>query len=84
MTDTMRIRWDLVAEGDQLKSIKNGKFYPVTRTVALKGGQVAVTIMLGEVPRTITRPTPAEPMAIVRRGPTGAAVDVFVSVMSSG
>jgi hypothetical protein len=41
-------------------------------------------IKLAGIVRPIVRPTPAEPQAVVRRGATGRAVDVWVEVLSSG
>lgn len=75
------IAWSLLAEGDQLKSLKNGKFYEVERAMKMADG---VHIRLAGIAREIVRPTPAEPRATVRRGPTGKAVDVWVEVLSSG
>lgn len=76
------VEWSAVVAGDELKSVKNGKFYPVLGTTKVRDGY-AIRVQLEGGPRTITRPTPAEPRAIVRRGETGKAVDVFVEVFSS-
>jgi len=76
---TTEIEWHELAEGDQLKSVKNGRFYEVTGVVALKDGH---HITLSGIPKPIVRPTPAEPRAIVKRGATGRAVDLFI--LSSG
>jgi hypothetical protein len=73
--------WHEVAEGDELRSVKNGKFYKITRTLKVKGGY---EITLEGVPKTITRPTIAEPSATVRRGATGDAIDLLGHVFSSG
>jgi hypothetical protein len=75
------IDWSLLTEGDQVKSVKNGRFYEVERTARMADG---IHIRLAGVAREIVRPTPAEPRATVRRGPTGKAVDVWVEVLSSG
>lgn len=77
----VEIGWHEVAEGDQLKSIKNGKFYPVTGSLKVKDGYA---ISVQGAPKPIVRPTAAEPTATVRRGPTGSAVDTFTHVFSSG
>lgn len=75
--------WHEVAEGDHLKSVKNGRFYPVVRVLKVrKGYEVTLRLPSGEV--TVTRPTAAEPSATVRRGPTGDVVDVLTHVFSSG
>lgn len=76
----LTIPWRQVVAGDELKSVKTGRFYPVTETLALARGQVRLTV----AGKQITRPTKEEPEATVRRGPDGQAVDVFVSVFSSG
>lgn len=76
------VEWSTVVAGDQLKSVKNGKFYLVLGTTKVKGGY-AIQVQLEAGPRTITRPTPGEPRATVIRGETGKAVDVFVEVFSS-
>lgn len=76
--------WHEVAEGDHLKSVKNGKFYPVVRVLKVQRGKYEITIDAGGKQTTITRPTAAEPMAIVRRGETGDAVDLLTHVFSSG
>jgi hypothetical protein len=76
---TTEIEWHELAEGDQLKSVKNGRFYEVTGVIALKDGH---HITLAGVPKPIVRPAPAEPRAFVKRGATGRAVDLFI--LSSG
>jgi len=75
------IGWHKLAEGDELKSRKNGRFYPVTKVLKVKAGY---EITLAGVPNKIVRPNEAEPSAVVRRGATGQAVDEFVHVFSSG
>lgn len=82
--EAREIGWHEVAEGDQLKSIKNGKFYLVDSTLAVAGGRVRILIRTGSTLTPIIRPTDAEPSAFVKRGQAGAAVDVFVNVFSSG
>jgi hypothetical protein len=77
------VSWHLVAEGDQVRSAKNGKFYPVLSVLKVRGG-TRVVIQAGTTQVPIQRPTPQEPMAFVKRGAAGAAVDVFVNVFSSG
>lgn len=75
--------WHEVAQGDHLKSVKNGRFYPVVKVLKVrKGYEITLKLPTGEV--TITRPTAAEPSATVRRGATGDAVDVLTHVFSSG
>lgn len=76
------VEWREVVAGDQVKSVKNGKFYQVLGTTKVSGGY-AIRIQLEDGPRTVTRPTPKEPRATVIRGGTGKAVDVFVEVFSS-
>ncbi len=77
------IEWGLVVEGDLLKSVKNSKFYPVRRTLAISGGKVKIQLDIAGAPE-IVRPNEKEPRAIVKRGEVGRAVDVFVSIFSSG
>jgi hypothetical protein len=80
------IGWHLVAEGDEIRSANNGRFYLVVGVVALAGEPAAwrIKIQTGTTQSVITRPSEKEPMAHVRRGQVGRAVDVFVSVLSSG
>jgi hypothetical protein len=80
------IGWHEVAEGDEIRSAKNGRFYPVVGVVALAGQPAAwrIKIQTGTTQSVITRPSEKEPMAHVRRGQVGRVVDVFVSVLSSG
>lgn len=75
------IGWHELTEGDELKSRKNGRFYPVTKVLKVKAGY---EITLAGVPNKIVRPNEAEPSAVVRRGATGQAVDALVHVFSSG
>lgn len=75
--------WHEVAEGDHLKSVKNGRFYPVVKVLKVRKGY-EITIEAGGKQTTITRPTAAEPSATVRRGGTGDAVDLLTHVFSSG
>lgn len=74
------IEWRDVVAGDELKSVKTGRFYPVTRTQALVGGKTSIVV----AGKPIVRPTESEPRAVVKRGPDGQAVDVFIQVFSSG
>lgn len=76
------IEWRELAAGDRLKSIKNGKFYHVESVLAVGRGKRR--IRLTGVPDAIERPTEKEPKAIVKRGPDGKAVSMFVNVFSSG
>lgn len=78
------IAWHEVTEGDQLRSAKNGRFYPVLKTLRVRGGKFEITIDLAGTSKAIVRPTAEEPDATVRRGLAGSAVDVFVNVFSSG
>lgn len=75
------ISWHQLAEGDQLKSRKNGRYYPVTSVLKTRKGY---EITLAGISNKIIRPTKEEPMATVRRGATGQAVDTLVHVFSSG
>lgn len=78
----IELAWSLLAEGDQLKSVKNGKFYEVEQVRKMSDG---VHIKLAGIAREIVRQDhPNDAKAIVRRGPTGNAVDVWVEVLSSG
>lgn len=81
--EVREVGWHEVVEGDLLKSVKTGKFYPVIGT--LKGPEkYRISVLVDGVRRDIGRPTEAEPTAIVKRGATGKAVGVFVDVFSSG
>ena len=82
--EVREIGWHEVAEGDQLKSVKTGKFYPVLRVeTVLTDARITIELSQGRH-TTITRPIKDEPTAFVKRGATGKAVDVFVDVFSSG
>ena len=76
------VEWREVVAGDQLRSVKTGKFFEVLGTTKVSGGY-AIRVQLATGPKTITRPTAAEPTATVIRGETGKVVDVFVEVFSS-
>jgi hypothetical protein len=78
------VSWDHVAAGDEVKSVKTGKFYPVVASVHIKGQQVITVQLPSGKQQKITRPSPDDPAAIVRRGPDGRAVDAWVQVFSSG
>lgn len=82
--EVREVGWHEVAEGDQLRSAKNGKFYPVLRVDSIRGGKKKITIQAGRDWTTVERPSPTEPSAFVKRGQAGAAVDMFVNVFSSG
>lgn len=82
MASEKQVGWHEVVEGDQVKSVRNGRFYPVVATAKV-GGSIHVTLDLDGKHKTVIRPTPAEPKATVRRGATGQAVDVFIEVFSS-
>jgi hypothetical protein len=73
--------WSSLVEGDQVKSVRNGKFYEVESTAKMMDGY---HIKLTGIVKPIVRPTLAEPQAVVRRGATGRAVDVWIEVLSSG
>lgn len=82
------IPWAQVAEGDELRSSK-GNFFPVTHTkrewkMGAATGKFLITVHLPARDRVLTRPTPAEPTATVRRGEAGKAVDLMVHVFESG
>lgn len=79
---TAEIDWTLVVAGDEIRG-KSGAFFPVLGTQQI-GGKVNIRIGLPGGPKTITRPHPDEPFAVVKRGPDGQAVDEFVNVFSSG
>jgi hypothetical protein len=75
--------WHEVVAGDEVKSIKNGRFYKVLSTLKVRGGY-RITLQTGDKQTPITRPTEAEPTATVRRGPTGQAADLLTTVLASG
>lgn len=82
--EVMEIGWHELAEGDLLKSVKNGKFYEVMSVLKMRGKLRRVTILAGDTPVTVERPTAAEPTAWVKRGSTGRVVDVFTNILFSG
>ena len=70
MTEPEEIEWAHLAEGDQLKSVKNGKFYLVRRVQTIAGGKVKIELDIGSFhgsSKSIERPTVAEPKAWVIR-----------------
>lgn len=84
----VEVDWATVAEGDGLRS-RSGTFYRVVGTkrewkMGSATGKFLITVQLPIGPKTLARPSPAEPRATVRRGATGKAVDQFVHVFSSG
>lgn len=76
------IGWHEVAEGDELRSPNNGKFYPVLAATSTTQGY-RIKLQTGSKETVITRPTESEPTARVRRGQVGQAIDV-VKVVFSG
>lgn len=75
------IGWHELTEGDELRSVRNGRYYPVTKVLKVRNGY---EISLAGIPKAIIRPTKNEPTATIRRGPTGQAVDTLIHVFSSG
>jgi len=73
-------RWGLVVEGDEIYSDRTNRWYEVTGSVAIKGTD-RVKIFARGVPKAFER-NASDPVT-VRRGPTGAAVDVFQLVFSA-
>lgn len=72
--------WGEVAEGDEILSVKTGKWYPVSRTVVDdKAGTVKINIKNN--PKPITRPV-GDPVRL-RRGMSGEAVDTFMILWSA-
>lgn len=74
------VAWGLVVEGDEIYSDRTKKWYPVTGSVSMRGGQ-DVKIFARGLPRAIIKP--AKDQVLVRRGPTGDAVDVIQLVFSA-
>jgi hypothetical protein len=82
------VPWAQIAEGDELRG-NSGRLFPVVATkrewqMGKPTGKFLITVQLPAGPKVLTRPTPAEPTATVKRGDAGAAVDMFVNVFSSG
>lgn len=82
--EVQEIGWHEIAEGDELRSAKNGRLYPVLSVLKLAGRRYRITLRTGKKRTSIERPTPEEPTAHVRRGPAGRAVETFVHVFTSG
>jgi len=80
------ITYGQVVEGDEILSVRVGKWYEVTAVVALAGGKVRITmpktgsVKLGRKPHHEF--DAANPVR-VRRGVTGQAVDMFATVLWS-
>jgi hypothetical protein len=72
--------WSLVVESDEVFSAKTQRWYRVRSTVALPTGKVRVKFEGVGKPFEV----PAGDQVTVRRGPTGDAVDVLISVLRSG
>jgi hypothetical protein len=79
----IEVGWHEVAAGDELRG-KSGTLYPVVGVQAITGSKWQIRIKMPNGEHSITRPTEKEPRAAVRRGPDGAAVDMFVNVFTSG
>jgi hypothetical protein len=74
------VKWGMVVEGDEIKSVKTGRWYAVQSTST---NRTEARIRLAGVAKMLTRPVSGEvPADIHRRGPTGAAVDLFVVAFS--
>jgi hypothetical protein len=72
--------WGQVVESDQVWSAKTSRWYVVRSTVALPSGKIRVKFEGVGKPFEV----PADADVQVRRGPTGDAVDMFVTVLRSG
>lgn len=79
VTETIRT-WSEVVEGDEIFSVKTRKWYEVTESGAMPEGRWK--IVAKGLPKPI-RPVAAGDVT-VRRGETGAVVDMFASVLWSG
>lgn len=74
------VRWDQVVESDQVFRAKTGQWYEVAENVALPGGKMRVRFV------GVPKPFPVDSAATVpcRRGPTGQASEVLMTVLYSG
>ncbi|HET6262461.1 MAG TPA: hypothetical protein VFG99_09520 [Chloroflexia bacterium] len=70
--------WDEVVTGDEILSVKTGRWYPVAATARTPEGQARV--MLKGSAKPITR-APADPVRL-RRGVDGDAADLFMVLWS--
>lgn len=79
MSDGQEITWGEVVESDEIYSAKTGRWYEVIE-VRARGARVAI--------RAVNLPKVIEPLATdkvtVRRGATGEAVDMMISILYSG
>lgn len=84
MSEEMKERpdstWSDVVESDEVFSEKTGKWYAVESRATTADGAVRVR-MVG-IPKTVLR-KPIDPVRL-RRGATGRAVDMMVSILYSG
>lgn len=72
--------WGQVVEGDEILSVKTGRWYTVSSTSTSAAG---ARIRLTGVAKMLTRPVAEEvPAGTHRRGATGAAVDLFIVAFS--
>jgi len=72
--------WGMVVEGDEIKSVKTGRWYAVSSTSTTP---TDARVRLVGVAKMLIRPLRDEvPANIHRRGPTGDAVDMFVVAFS--
>lgn len=78
MQTEKEIRWGLVVESDQIHSAKTGKWYEVERVRLVRG---KVEVKVAGVPKPMTPQDPKH-MVLVRRGPTGDAVDLIEIIFS--
>lgn len=73
--------WGEVVDGDEILSVKTGRWYEVTGTVLLDDG-VTVKVNIRQAPhKPILRP--ASDPVMVKRGITGDAVDLFQVLWSA-
>lgn len=75
------LTWGQVVEGDEIYSAKVDKWYAVTGAVRHIGAPT-VTVSLQGLSKPL-KPKPLSEPVRVRRGETGAAVDVIASVLWS-
>jgi hypothetical protein len=73
------LTWGQVVEGDEIYSDKTGRWYPVLRSVRLDNGKMRINA------KGLAKPIEPDPGKAVRvkRGETGAVVDMFASVLWS-
>jgi hypothetical protein len=75
-----KITWAEVVESDEIYSASKARYFPVISSVRLATGKMRVTAK--GLPKPVEMPL--GDTVLVRRGPTGQAVDLINTILWSG